>query len=47
MVSRNRSYPDVVYASPAYLAAHGEPRNVEELKSHDCVGRVSYYVIRK
>ncbi|EJB8403869.1 TPA: LysR family transcriptional regulator [Pseudomonas aeruginosa] len=27
----------VFCAAPAYLAAHGEPRDVEELAAHDCV----------
>jgi DNA-binding transcriptional LysR family regulator len=26
-----------VYASPAYLAAHGTPRSVEEFAKHDCI----------
>ncbi|WP_337270004.1 LysR family transcriptional regulator [Oryzifoliimicrobium ureilyticus] len=33
----------LVCAAPSYLAAHGEPMAVEDLKNHDCVRRVSHY----
>lgn len=31
------SLPHVVCASPAYLARHGAPRSVEDLRQHNCV----------
>lgn len=43
MVKRVGTVRYIVCASPAYLAAHGEPRSVEDLKNHDCVRRVSHY----
>ncbi|MFY1828401.1 LysR family transcriptional regulator [Myxococcus fulvus] len=30
-------YPAILCASPAYLAARGEPRTLEELSAHDCL----------
>nr|WP_281029227.1 substrate binding domain-containing protein [Rhizobium deserti] len=43
MVKRVGTVRYIVCASPAYLAVHGEPRGVDDLKNHDCVRRVSHY----
>lgn len=43
MVKRVGMVKYIVCAAPAYLAAHGEPRSVEEFMNHDCVRRVSHY----
>jgi LysR family transcriptional regulator for bpeEF and oprC len=43
MIKRVGTIKYIVCASPSYLAAHGEPRTLEDLKDHDCVRRVSHY----
>ncbi len=38
LIARNIcALPRVVVASPAYLAAHGEPKTPNDLKHHDCI----------
>lgn len=43
MVKRVGTVRYVVCAAPSYLATHGVPLSVDDLKDHDCVRRVSHY----
>ncbi|MBY3168133.1 substrate binding domain-containing protein [Rhizobium laguerreae] len=42
MVKRVGTVRYIVCAAPSYLAAHGEPKTVDDLEQHDCVRRVSH-----